>query len=74
MAPVSRLGPAAAYYDLPGTPHPIHLVAIEHVVTDPERIEADLFAQAAHGGDFRPADLALDLGQLEADLERARGD
>jgi len=28
--------------------------------------------QLLRRGDFRPADLALDLGQLEADLERAR--
>jgi len=48
------------------------LIAIKEVVAEPHGVETHLLAPSGHGGDFRPADLALDLGQLKPDLERAR--
>jgi hypothetical protein len=50
----------------------VGFVAIEKMVAHPHRIETQLLAQASHGDDFRPANFAFHLGQLEADLERAR--
>ena len=42
---------------------------IEQVVADPHRIEADLFGHLADGELFWPAHGALDLGQLDPDLQ-----
>jgi len=57
----------------PRPPRAIDLIAVEQVITKPDRIEAHLLAEARHRHDVRPANLALDLRQLEADFERARG-
>jgi len=48
------------------------IVAIKEMIAKPDRVETHLLAPPRHRSDFRPPDLALDLGQLEADLERAR--
>ena len=44
--------------------------SIEEVLADPDRVVAEVLDGADHVEDLRPADLALDLGQLDADLER----
>ena len=58
----------------PSTLGSLDVIAIKQMVAEPDRVKTHLLAQARHRGHFRPADFALDLGQLEADLERARGD
>ena len=45
--------------------------AVEEVLADPERVEAEVLDRAGHVEELRPADLALDLGQLDADLDGA---
>ena len=45
--------------------------AVEEVLADPDGVEAEVLDRAGHVEELRPADLALDLGQLDADLERA---
>ena len=44
--------------------------AIEQVLADPDRVEPEVLDRPGHVEQLRPADLALDLGQLDADLER----
>ena len=39
--------------------------AVEEVLAEPDRVEAELLDRARHVEELRPADLALDLGQLE---------
>ena len=46
--------------------------AVEEVLAEPDRVEAEVLDRPGHVEQLRPADLALDLGQLDADLERAR--
>src|ERR1700730_8820840 len=56
---------------LPGASGAAGRVTVEEMVAHPYRIETKLLAQASHGDNLRPADFALHLWQLEADLERA---
>ena len=49
------------------------LPSIEQVLADPDRVEPEVLDGAGHVEELRPADLALDLGELDADLERAAG-
>ena len=42
-------------------------VAVEQVVADPDRVEAARLRRPRHREVLRPADLALDLGELDAD-------
>ena len=44
--------------------------AVEEVLADPHRVEAQVLDRAGHVEQLGPADLALDLGELDADLER----
>src|SRR5438874_4743586 len=73
--PAGRGGDAGEHG--PRLPRPagaMGFVAIKEMIAEPHGVETDLLAPSRHRGDFRPADFALHLGQLEADLERARGD
>ncbi len=50
--------------------------AVQQVLADPDRIEAEILDRADHVEQLGPADLALDFGELDADLEwpaRGRG-
>ena len=47
--------------------------AVQEVLADPDRVEAQVLDGAGHVEQLRPADLALDLGELDADLERPMG-
>ena len=47
--------------------------AIEEVLADPDGVEAEVLDRPGHVEELGPADLALDLGELDADLERAAG-
>ena len=47
--------------------------AVEEVVAGPDGIEAELLGAQRHRPQVRPAGLPLDLGELDADLERATG-
>ena len=49
------------------------LPAIEEVLADPHGVEPEVLDRAGHVEELGPADLALDLGELDADLERAGG-
>ena len=49
------------------------LPAIEEVLADPHGVEPEVLDRAGHVEELGPADLALDLGELDADLERAAG-
>ena len=49
------------------------LPAIEEVLADPDGVEPEVLDRAGHVEELGPADLALDLGELDADLERAGG-
>ena len=49
------------------------LPAIEEVLADPDRVEAEVLDGPGHVEQLRPAHLALDLGELDADLERPAG-
>ena len=64
----SELGPR-----FPGPAGAIGLVTVQEMVANPDGVEADLLTEPNHGRDFRPANLAFHLGQLEADLQRTRG-
>jgi hypothetical protein len=52
----------------PGIPRAADRVAVEQMVADPHRVEADLFRRARHRRQLVPARLVLDLGQLNPDL------
>ena len=76
--PSSILVVAAAMADeqRPGLPRPARRPvrpAIEQVLADPDRIEPEILDRADHVEELGPAHLALDLGQLDADPERAAG-
>ena len=49
------------------------LPSIEEVLADPHGVEPEVLDRPGHVEELGPADLALDLGQLDADLERAAG-
>ena len=49
------------------------LPAIEEVLADPDGIEPEVLDRAGHVEELGPADFALDLGELDADFERAAG-
>ena len=58
----------------PGLPWPSGRAvrpAIEQMLADPHGVETEVLDRADHVEQFRPADLALDLGELDADLERS---
>ena len=55
---------------LPGSAGAQRLAPVQEVVAGPDRIEADGLAEPGELDDLGPAHLALDLGELEADLER----
>ena len=46
------------------------VAAVKEMVTEPDRFEADLLGRPRHGHVFRPAHVALDLRQLDADVQR----
>ena len=58
---------------LPGSAGLAARVPVQEVVADPDRVEAGLLGGAGDGAELRPADLALHLGQLDADPEGAAG-
>ena len=47
------------------------VAAVEHVVADPDRVEAAAFSCQRDRAQLGPAHLALDLGQLDADTHAA---
>ena len=47
--------------------------AVEQVLADPDRIEAEELDGADHVEQLRPADLAFDFGELDADLQGPAG-
>ncbi len=55
---------------LPWTARWLAIVAVEQVVAGPDRVEPDALRQERHLAQLRPAHLALDLGKLDADLDR----
>ena len=46
--------------------------AVEEVLADPHRVETQVLDRARHVEELGPAHVALDLGELDADLERTR--
>ena len=48
-------------------------VPVQQVVAHPDRVEAHLLRQPCDRAQLRPADLALDLGELDADADRPAG-
>src|SRR6185503_15805032 len=44
--------------------------AVEQVLTDPDRVEPEVLDRLDHVEQLGPADLALDLRELDANLER----
>ena len=46
--------------------------AVQQVLAEPDRVEAVVLDGADQVEHLRPADLALDLGELDADLDRPR--
>ena len=60
----------------PGFPWPAGsavLVAVEEVFADPDGVEPEILDRAGHVEEFGPAHVPLDLGELDADLDRAVG-
>ena len=60
----------------PGLPRPAGLAAlvpVQQVVAEPDGVEAGLLGGAGDGAELRPADLALHLGELDADPEGPAG-
>ena len=60
--------------DRPGLPWAARravLPAVEQVLADPDRVEPEILDRAGHVEKLGPAHVALDLGELDADLERA---
>src|SRR6185503_13518746 len=47
--------------------------AVQEVLAQPDRVEAEVLDGPDEVEQLRPADLALDLGELDADLDRALG-
>ena len=48
--------------------------AVEQVLAEPDRVVAEVLDGTDHVEELRPADLTLDLGELDADLERTAAD
>src|SRR5262249_9672152 len=48
------------------------LPAVEEMLADPDRVEAQVVDRAGEVDELRPADLSLDLGQLHPDAEWPR--
>ena len=46
------------------------LPAVQQVLAEPDGVEPEVLDGPDHVEELRPADLALDLGELDADLER----
>ena len=68
-------GDGEARQQRPRVPRPAlrpPVVAVEQVVADPDRVEADLLGRAGHRGVLRPPHVPLDLGELHADTQGSR--
>ena len=47
------------------------VAAVEEMISEPDRVEANVLCRPGHRHVLRPANVALDLGQLDADCQRA---
>jgi hypothetical protein len=56
---------------VPRTPFGTSVAAVQQVVAEPDRVEADLLGRAGHRHQLRPTDVTLDLGELHADGQRS---
>ena len=57
--------------DLPRAARRPAVVAVEEMVADPDRVEADALRGRCHLAQLAPPDGALDLGQLDPHLQRS---
>jgi hypothetical protein len=48
-------------------------IAVHQVIAEPDRIEADVFGEPGHFRELRPGARVLDLGKLDANLQRTHG-
>ena len=72
LDPAGRGGDAREHRPgLPRTPRSPLPPAVEEVLAEPERVVAEVLERPGHVEELGPADLALDLRQLDSDLERA---
>ena len=69
----NRGNPGQLRPGFPRAARTVRIIPVQQMIANPDGIEAQLLAESNHCRNFRPANISLHFGKLEADLQRPRG-